>query len=75
MAISANELRVAAKGGEDVLVFSLLPQGWISEDLEPVTFEFPTAVFEAMEMVPNSENTVREPLFQEPLRATSAVVN
>ena len=50
MAIQGNELRVAAEGCDDILAFRLLAEGWVSENAETVTFEFPTAVFEALEM-------------------------
>lgn len=55
MAIQGNELRVAAEGCDDILAFRLLPDGWVSESEETVTFEFPTAVFDALEMDLTSE--------------------
>ena len=35
-----NELRAAAAGCDDVLTFTRVEGIWISEDLQPVTFEF-----------------------------------
>ena len=35
-----HEIRAAAAGCDDVLVFTRIQGTWISEDLEPVTFEF-----------------------------------
>jgi hypothetical protein len=55
LAIEGNELRVAAEGCDDILLFRWLPEGWVSEDSEMVTFEFPTAAFEALEMDLTSE--------------------
>lgn len=50
MTIHGNELRVAAEGCDDILSFRLLPDGWISDDSDKVTFELPAAPFEALEM-------------------------
>ena len=36
----ANEIRAAAAGCDDVLVFTRIQGIWISEELQPVTFEF-----------------------------------
>ena len=60
MAIQGNELRVAAEGCDDILAFRLQPDGWVSENLETVTFELPTAAFEALEMDLISENTPKD---------------
>ena len=35
-----HEIRAAAAGCDDVLVFTRIQGTWISEELEPVTFEF-----------------------------------
>lgn len=60
MAIEGNALRVAAEGCDDILLFRLMPEGWMSEDSEIVTFELPTAVFEALEMDLTSEKEKKE---------------
>lgn len=60
MTIQGNELRVAAEGCDDILAFRLLADGWVSEDAETVTFEFPTAVFEALEMDLDSEKQKKQ---------------
>ena len=40
LAHEENELRAIAAGGDDVLVFTRIQGTWISEELEPVAFEF-----------------------------------
>ena len=60
LSIQNNELRVAVKGGDDVMMFRLLREGWTSESHEIVTFGFPLAAFEATGMVPMPDNTVEE---------------
>jgi hypothetical protein len=67
MAIQANELRIAAKDAQDVLVFHLLHQRWTSEDCDVVTFEFPIAVFDAIGMTPRSGNIVAGTIFPNPM--------
>lgn len=60
LSIQGNELRIAVKGGDDVLAFRLLPEGWTSESREIVTFDFPLASFEAIGMLPTSQNIFEE---------------
>ena len=60
LSIHINELRVAVKGGEDVAIFRLLPEGWTSESRQIVTFEFVLAPFEAIGMMPTADNTFEE---------------
>lgn len=64
MALWGNVMRVALKGSDDLVEFRLQQNTWISEDCEPVTFEFPLAVFEAIGIMPPET-----PAFQPPLPA------
>ena len=45
-------LRVALRGGDDVEEYRLVNQTWVSTQCEPVTFEFPLGVFEAIGIMP-----------------------
>jgi hypothetical protein len=61
LSLRGNEMRVAVKDADDVAEFRLECGVWISECCEPVTFQFPTAVFEAIGIVPDGENFHAEP--------------
>ena len=52
LALSGDVIRVALKDSDDVTEYRLVNQSWISEDYEPVTFEFPLGVFEAIGIMP-----------------------
>ncbi len=52
LALSGQTMRVALKDTDDVMEYKLVDQTWISEDCEPVTFEFPLGVFEAIGIMP-----------------------
>jgi len=52
LAISGPMMRVALKDSDDVEEYRLLNQTWISTNCEPVTFEFPLGIFEAIGMMP-----------------------
>jgi len=52
LALTGGVMRVALKGGEDVEEYRLLNETWVSTQCEPVTFEFPLGVFEAIGMMP-----------------------
>jgi hypothetical protein len=52
LALTGHVMRVALKDTDDVMECKLVNQTWISEDCEPVTFEFPLGVFEAIGMMP-----------------------
>ena len=52
LALRGGRLRIAAQGSDDILEFCLHHEQWISEACEPVTFDFPLAVFEAIGIVP-----------------------
>jgi hypothetical protein len=45
-------MRVALKDSDDVEEYRLVNQTWVSSHLEPVTFEFPLGIFEAIGMMP-----------------------
>ncbi len=52
LALIGATMRVALKDGDDVEEYRLVNQTWVSGKLEPVTFEFPLGVFEAIGMMP-----------------------
>ena len=52
LALAGGTMRVALKDTDDVMEYKLVDQTWISEDCEPVTFEFPLGVFEAIGIMP-----------------------
>jgi hypothetical protein len=45
-------MRVALKDNDDVEEYRLVNQTWVSGQCEPVTFEFPLGIFEAIGMMP-----------------------
>jgi len=55
--LQGDMLRIAGKDSDDVLEFRMIHGKWVSEDCEVVTFEFPLAVFEAIGMMPPSQET------------------
>jgi len=75
LSLQGHELRIAVKGGDDVMVFRLLREGWTSESQEIVTFDFPLASFEAIGMVPTAHNILEEEAGQqlEPWKTRSLV--
>jgi hypothetical protein len=52
LALTGPTLRVALKDSDDVEEYRLLDQTWISGRCEPVTFEFPLGIFEAIGIMP-----------------------
>ena len=56
LSLKGSRMRVAVKDADDVAEFLLINEFWISEGGEPVTFEFPTAIFEAVGIVPDRHN-------------------
>jgi hypothetical protein len=52
LALTGGTMRLALKDTDDVMECKLVDQTWISEDCEPVTFEFPLGVFEAIGIMP-----------------------
>lgn len=54
LALTGKMMRVALKGGDDVEEYRLVNETWVSTQCEPVTFEFPLGVFEAIGMMPTA---------------------
>lgn len=52
LALAGGVMRVALKNGDDVEEYRLVNETWVSTHCEPVTFEFPLGVFEAIGIVP-----------------------
>ena len=52
LALTGDVMRVALKDGDDVEEYRLVNQTWVSTHCDPVTFEFPLGVFEAIGMMP-----------------------
>jgi hypothetical protein len=63
LSLQGNQMRVAVKEADDVVEFRLVNGLWISECCEPVTFEFPTAIFDAVDIVPDGHNLNPQPDF------------
>lgn len=55
LALTGGSMRVAIKDEDDVAEYRLLSGRWISEDCEPVTFEFPLAAFQAAGIIPEAQ--------------------
>jgi hypothetical protein len=54
LSLAGSTMRVAVRDEDDVAEFRLVSGRWISEDCEPVTFEFPLAAFQAAGIVPEN---------------------
>ena len=52
LALTGAMMRVALKDGDDVEEYRLVNETWVSTQCEPVTFEFPLGIFEAIGMMP-----------------------
>ena len=52
LALTGITMRVALKDSDDVEEYRLVNQTWVSGHCEPVTFEFPLGIFEAIGMMP-----------------------
>lgn len=52
LALTGSNMRVALKDSDDVEEYRLVDQTWVSGHCEPVTFEFPLGIFEAIGMMP-----------------------
>jgi len=52
LALTGTIMRVALKNSDDVEEYRLVNHTWVSSHCEPVTFEFPLGVFEAIGMMP-----------------------
>jgi len=67
MALTGGVMRVALRDEDDVVEFRLINDRWVCEDCEPVTFEFPIAVFEAVGIVPPAPGMSAPPRALDPL--------
>lgn len=74
LSLRGGEMRVAVKDADDVAEFRLVNGVWISECCEPVTFEFPTAIFQAVGIVPDEHNSNVQPDFFQNRETTSAAL-
>jgi hypothetical protein len=54
LALNGGTIRVAIQDGDDVAEYRLIGDRWVSEDCEPVTFEFPLAAFQAAGIIPET---------------------
>lgn len=63
LSLKGGQMRVAVKDADDVVEVRLANGVWISECCEPVTFEFPTAIFDAVGIVPDAGNLNLQPDF------------
>lgn len=63
LSLKGSHMRVAVKDADDVAEFRLVNEVWISECCAPVTFEFPTAIFQAVGIVPDAHNLNPQPDF------------
>jgi len=52
LVLTGGMMRVALKDSDDVEEYRLVNQTWVSTQCEPVTFEFPLGIFEAIGMMP-----------------------
>jgi hypothetical protein len=52
LALTGGMMRVALKDSDDVEEYRLVNETWVSTQCEPVTFEFPLGIFEAIGMMP-----------------------
>jgi len=76
LSLQADTIRIAGKGSDDVLEFRLIHNNWVSEDCDVVTFAFPLAIFEAIGIMPDSQNqSVGSPLPEIHAAAVCAHVN
>jgi hypothetical protein len=60
LALTGATMRVALKDSDDVEEYRLMNQTWVSTQCEPVTFEFPLGIFEAIGMMPPPTTGVRQ---------------
>lgn len=54
LSLTGSMMRVALKDSDDVEEYRLINQTWVSGQCEPVTFEFPLGIFEAIGIMPPS---------------------
>ena len=63
LALNGSMARVAIPNEDDVVEYRLVNDRWISQDCEPVTFEFPLAAFQAAGIVPENQQPELPSLF------------
>jgi hypothetical protein len=56
LSIQGAIMRVAIKGSDDVTEYQLLNGAWVSEDCEPVTFDFSLSILAAVGIVPPGDD-------------------
>lgn len=56
LSLCGDQMRVALKDADDVVEIQLVNGIWISDSCEAVSFEFPTAVFQAVGIVPDAHS-------------------
>lgn len=56
LSLTGTKMRVALKEGDDVTEFRLIKDIWISEDGEPVAFDFTMAILAAAGIVPPADS-------------------
>ena len=52
LVLTGGMMRVALKDSDDVEEYRLMNDTWVNGECEPVTFEFPLGIFEAIGMMP-----------------------
>ena len=55
LSLTGSKMRVALKDGDDVAEFRVVKDTWISEDGEPVTFDFTLSILAAAGIVPPAD--------------------
>lgn len=60
ISLCGDAVRLAVKDSDDLVEFRLVGRTWVSEYGDPVTFEFPHAVFEAIGITPPSPEADRQ---------------
>jgi hypothetical protein len=61
LALTGSKLRVALKNGDDVVECRLVQDTWITEDGEPVTFDFTMSILAAVGIVPPVDVPLAQP--------------
>ena len=56
LVLAGGFMRVAVRNADDVIEYRLVNNCWVSEDCEPVTFEFPLAAFQAIGIIPENQD-------------------
>jgi hypothetical protein len=55
LSLTGSKMRVAPKNGEDVVEYRLVKDIWISEDGEPVAFDFTMSILAAVGIEPPAD--------------------